>query len=466
MKTNVKKDDGPKTVTGSPAKRISKEQELRRSVMACLLWEDQFYESGVSIAKRIRDLVVSVDPQIVSQIAIEAREEQYLRHAPLMLVRELARHPEIRGSGIVRETLARVIQRADELTEFMSLYWKDGKCPIAAQVKEGLAKAFTKFSPYQLAKYDSDGQVKLRDVLFLCHGKPKDSEQDLTWKKLIDGSLDSPDTWEVNLSAGKDKKETWERLLKEKKLGGLALLRNLRNFESVKVDTRLVTQAIDEHSFDKVLPFRFIAASLAAPRYEEAIDRAFLRSLGQGHKLPGKTVVVIDVSGSMYGSKVSKKSDMDRAYAACALGAITREACEEVAIYATAGDDWTRIHKTELVPPRRGMALVQAIHDMSRPLGGGGIFLTPVCRYLHDKEGSVDRMIVITDEADCAGHGKDAPTHANPIGKHNYLLNVASYKNGIGYGGKWVHIDGWSEACIKFISELERHGLQQTNSLQ
>jgi len=31
--------------------------QLRRSVLACLLWEDQFYEDGVEIAGRIQSLV-------------------------------------------------------------------------------------------------------------------------------------------------------------------------------------------------------------------------------------------------------------------------------------------------------------------------------------------------------------------------------------------------------------------------
>jgi hypothetical protein len=37
---------------------------------------------------------------------------------------------------------------------------------------------------------------------------------------------------------------------------------------------------------------------------------------------------------------------------------------------------------------------------------------------------------------------------------HNYVINVASYKNGVGYG-KWTHIDGWSESVIEYVRELE-----------
>ena len=150
----------------------------------------------------------------MAALAREARDKMQLRHAPLFLVRELARR---KGAGpLVAETLEHVIQRADELGEFVALYWKEMKQPLSAGVKRGLAQAFTKFDAYQLAKYNRESVVKLRDVLFLCHAKPKDDEQAAVWKKLVEGTLESPDTWEVALSAGKDKKRdvsngSWRR---------------------------------------------------------------------------------------------------------------------------------------------------------------------------------------------------------------------------------------------------------------
>ena len=53
----------------------------------------------------------------------------------------------------------------------------------------------------------------MRDVLFLCHAKPKDTEQEAVWKNLVENTLEPPDTWEVALSAGKDKRENFEWLL-------------------------------------------------------------------------------------------------------------------------------------------------------------------------------------------------------------------------------------------------------------
>lgn len=49
------------THEGAPAKRINAKAELERSVMACMLWESQFYEDGVEIAKRIGGLVAHID---------------------------------------------------------------------------------------------------------------------------------------------------------------------------------------------------------------------------------------------------------------------------------------------------------------------------------------------------------------------------------------------------------------------
>jgi 60 kDa SS-A/Ro ribonucleoprotein len=194
----------PRTHEGAPARSVTAELQLRRSVLCCMLWENEFYESGVAIAERIASLVPKVDAETVAALAVEAREKMKLRHAPLLLVREMARLQTHRH--LVADTLARVIQRADELAEFVSIYWKDGKQPLSAQVKKGLALAFAKFDEYALAKYNRDGQVKLRDVLFLCHAKPSGEAQAALWKRLAEGELATPDTWEVRLSAGAEKR--------------------------------------------------------------------------------------------------------------------------------------------------------------------------------------------------------------------------------------------------------------------
>src|SRR5206468_623270 len=142
---------GPRTHEGARARHILPELQLRRSVLACLLWESQFYEDGVEIAGRIAEIVPKVAAEKVAALAIEARERMKLRHAPLLLVREMARHKTHRAA--VSETLARVIQRAHELAEFVAIYWKDGRVPLSAQAQKGMAAAFPKLDEYTLAKY-------------------------------------------------------------------------------------------------------------------------------------------------------------------------------------------------------------------------------------------------------------------------------------------------------------------------
>ncbi len=430
-KLNVK-PVSKQTHEGAKAYTINAELQLRRSVMACMLWEKQFYEDGESIANRIKATIPLVSPEKVAAIAIEAREKMKLRHVPLLIVREMARLPS--HKVLVSSTLSAVIQRADELTEFLAIYWKDGKEKLSAQVKKGLADAFPKFSAYNLAKYNRDGAVKLRDVLFLSHAKPKDDEQAQVWKDLIAGKLTPPDTWEVALSAGKDKKATFERLISENQLGPLALLRNLRNMGEAKVSEAIIEKAIETMKVERVLPFRFIAAARYAPNLEPVLETAMYRCIENREKLGGKTVLLVDVSGSM-DSEISEKSEMKRVDAACGLAILLREIAERVEIV-------TFSNNLVAIPPRRGFALRDAILQ-SQP--HSSTQLGAAVRVVDEKT-VYDRLIVITDEQ---SHDSVLP----PKGR-GYVINVASAKNGVGYGA-WNHIDGWSEAVIDFIRSLE-----------
>jgi len=427
---------GLRTHEGAPARHLSNELQLRRSVLACLLWESQFYEDGVEIAGRIAELVPKVEAERVAALAVEAREQMKLRHAPLFLVREMARHKTHRG--LVAETVERVIQRADELCEFVAIYWKDGRVPLSGQVKKGLAAAFPKFDEYQLAKYDRGGPIKLRDVLFLCHAKPRDDKQAAVWKKLIWGRLAVPDTWEVALSSGADKREAWTRLLAENKLGALALLRNLRNMKEAGVEDELVLSALRAANTQRVLPFRFLSAARYVPQWEEALEQLMLKSVAEQEKLTGKTVLLIDVSGSMNWA-LSKRSEMKRTDAAYGLAVLLREIGERVAVYSFSD------HLVE-VPARRGFALRDAI-EASQP--HNGTYLGKAVEELNTKE-RYYRLIVITDE-------QAHDTVPNPKGK-GYVINVASNKNGVGYG-KWTHIDGWSESVVEYVRMTETAAL-------
>jgi hypothetical protein len=505
-----------------------------------MLWEDIAYEKGSQIVESIRIAISNVAAEVVAAMAITAREDMKLRHVPLLMVAVMAGSPTHRA--LVSKTLARVIQRPDELAEFVAIYWgiqgkefvlkttvANGKAtrvpvpdtmtqlismtgvagwvmpeiealkqsakekkvitrvsgdktfsigwfnrPLSAQVKLGLAQAFTKFNEYSLAKYNQDREVKLRDVLFLSHAKPMTDAEQLAfygrvvcpdqagvWKRLVDGTLATPDTWEVEISKSTDKKASWSRLLTEGKLGAMALLRNLRNLQNAGVNEADIKSALRAAKVERVLPFRFVAAAKHAPKLEDALEEAMFKSIAGTPKLSGRTVLILDVSGSMT-SVLASRSEMSRLDAAAGLAILAMEICEDVVVYATAGYDHDRVHETRVLAPRHGFALRDAIMQSASTLGGGGIFLKQAMACVRDAEAKTgqvaDRIIVFTDEQDCSHGEEDSPLKAEWFSNRNYLVNISVEKNGIGYGEKVEHIDGWSERVFDYISELETIG--------
>lgn len=470
MRTNtVRKPEPVFTAPGAIAVKVDAVAALRRSVLTCLLWENSAYEDGVSITDRIIDLASKVKPEELAAIAIEARHEQHLRHVPLLLTSILAS----RAKGkIVVDTIVSVVSRADELAELLAVHAKvNGVGPdqvkkvMTHAMRRGLAKAFEKFDAYQISKYASaDREIRLRDVLFLVHPKPSSPERKALYDALAAGTLAPADTWEVESARGKDKAETFTRLLTEGKLGYSALLRNLRGMSEAGVDHKLISDAIRARKgAGRVLPFRFLSAARHAPRFEKDIDAAMIEALKGIEKLPGKTVLIVDVSGSMQMAlstrgrayRSASQSETTRLDTAAALAAMITGVCENPVVYATAGSDSRRIHDTKLIPARQGMAMVDAIKTAMEKQGYGGIFLTQCMDHVAKAEIDADRVIVITDEADCEIDALKKPANANAFGKRNYLLNISVEQNGIGYKPKWIHIDGWSENVIRYIAAHE-----------
>ena len=421
------------THEGASVPAISAEKQLNRVVLASMLWESEFYVDGVSNAKVIANLITKVAPEKVAALARKAREDMKLRHIPLHLLRELARTGKMKA-----DDLTAIIQRPDEMAEFVSLYWKDKKEPLSNQVKRGLANAFHKFNEYALAKWDKNSAaIRLRDVLFLTHAKPKSPDQEALFKRIASDKLETPDTWETELSSGANKGETFTRLMLEKKLGAMAFLRNLRNMVQAGVDESLLRSYAKSVKTDRVLPFRFLAAARIVPQFEDMLEEMMLRSLESHEKLPGKTVLLIDVSGSMFGAKVSAKSDLDRFDAAAALAILAREICDEVEIYSFS-DNVVRI------APRRGFGLIEAIRSSQRHFGTS----TGKAVKSINANTKYDRLVMFTDEAS---------SDAVPVAKvpKSYIINVASYKNGINHSS-YITITGMSEAVLDYICASEK----------
>lgn len=434
MKTNVITRAAARTYEGAAAVPPKNPMaELRRAVSACMLFEDTFYESGEDIATRIEKLVGECDTAQVSMLALEARKQMNLRHAPLWLIAALVKHGKCPEAYVI----AGVIQRADEMGELIAMVRKGGKRALPKQFKKGIAAAFAKFDAYQLGKYNrANAGVKLRDVLRIVHPKPANEEQSALWKSIIDGTLPAPDTWEVQLSGGADKKETFERLLAEGRLGYMALLRNLRGMSEAGVDANMVSEAIiARNGAHRVLPFRFLSAVQHAPQFAPALDVALQAAVQDLPALPGKTVVCVDTSGSMQ-TPISAKSQMHRSSAAASLASLVKGDVR-ILVFATGVAE---------VPRYAGLAGVQIINGSIGQVGHG----TDIAKAV-EAAGALkpDRIIVITDEQSATAVG------APPNGAKGYIINVAGYRNGIGFGD-WVRIDGFSENTLAWIMEHER----------
>lgn len=424
------------TFEGGPVfKAPTKEQELRRAVLTCLLWENEFYRKGHETASRIQNLAKELSFETVAKLAVEARSQYKLRHVPLWLLVAVleAGHKGAQVSNLIAET----IQRPDEMAELLSLWWKNGKRALPAQLRKGLAKAFVKFNEYQLAKFDKPGVVKLCDVMALSRPKPETEEQAAMFKRVADRALVTPDTWEVALSSGADKKATWERLVTERKLGPQATLKNLRNMLSAGVDESIIRQAINQVKTERVLPFEFITAARYAKQFEPELEQLMFKGMAK-NTLKGKTVLLVDVSGSMM-SKVSDKSELSRFDAAAALAMLLREECEIVEVYAFNTQD------PKMVAPRRGFALRDAI-----PFTGGGTEIGRAVDYIN-RNVDYDRIMVFTDE-------QSSDRVAGPKSSKAYMINVATYEYTVN-NGAWTSVNGFSEAIVDYIKEHEKNVL-------
>jgi 60 kDa SS-A/Ro ribonucleoprotein len=307
---------------------------LKRCVLANLLWENNAYVDGISVTDEISRLIPLCNEKEVANLAIEARLKQKLRHTPLFILVEMFKHGKSYAK-CASDAIPLVITRADMITDMVAIYWKDGKKPLPAQMKIGLSKAFNNFNEYQFAKYDRNSAIKLRDVMFLIHPRPDQGKEEL-FKKIADRTLTTPDTWEVALSTGKDKGETFTRLIQENNLGGLAMLRNIRNMMDSNVDKKVIKEGLAKLKSSMLLPLDFLKAARVNQEFSRDIEDAMIGAYQNLPKLPGKTLFIVDVSGSM-GSLTSGASAFSRLDQACAMAMLAINQCEDYDLVATAG---------------------------------------------------------------------------------------------------------------------------------
>lgn len=428
------------SVSANEDRELSPFEQLERTVNSCLLWEDNFYEDGISVSDRITGLMDKVTKDEAEKLVRQSKFDNKLRHTPLLLLCCMAKNKQL-----TKELVSDVITRVDDMAELLSLYWKDGKKPLPKQMVKGMQIAFSKFDEYQFGKYKGNSkELKLRDVIRIVRPKPQNDEQSSLWKKIVSNTLAIPDTWEVELSKSTDKKSSWERLLKEKRLGALAMLRNVRNMDNAGVMHSDILEGLKDTNMSKVLPFQIMASARMNPFAEEVLDGKLLESTSCMQKLEGHTLVMVDVSYSMSG-RLSSKSDMVRLDAAKTMAIILREICESCSIF--------KFNKVSTeVPARRSFALADAIGCTD---GGTNIYSSTKTAFEKVSRNTiVDRVVIITDEQDNYGHDYE---NAHTLANRGYIINIAPYQNGVMYqkNSRWVHVNGFSENVVRFISVLE-----------
>lgn len=305
---NEKKTSGTTNLAGGVAYKESKELQLV-SLLLTSFGDDKYYQSASDIFDRLDKLISECDKLFCAKAIVFARKQFGMRTITHCAASVLAKH--IGGEEWGKDFYNAVVNRPDDMTEIIACHLSR-KQKITNAMRKGFAEAFGRFDGYSLAKYKGEGNVvKLVDVVNVCH--PKETEKNAgAIAKLVNGELKSFDTWENELSAvGSDvnaKKAVWRRLLVENKLGYFALLRNIRNIINLgdaELKKAALSALLNEKAIRKslVLPFRFSTAykelSLTDTDAMRHISRACEIACSNVPKLPGKTLVALDVSGSM-----------------------------------------------------------------------------------------------------------------------------------------------------------------------
>jgi len=273
-------------------------QLLRRATAASLLFGLEGYEYDQLISKRIKILVPQVEPKLVSELALELRSQSQASETAFLLVRELARQSQ--PHRLVANTLAQLILQPADAIAFLNLYWQEGKQPIAKQVKQGLAAALQNFDAEALASCSVKQAIRLRDILFLVHAKPKDAKQAALWQQLANSNLPKVKTWQQYLDSGADKKLIFEQLLRKQQIPTSVVLAKLRKLEFLGVEKALVAQyLLQQTDLSEVSTLHFIAAAQAVPAWQDILETAMLKALNTAPKLTGKTLVLVDRAWSM-----------------------------------------------------------------------------------------------------------------------------------------------------------------------
>lgn len=448
--------------SGHAAYKMADKEKLVSMVLTTMFGEPKYYGDNTSELVELAENLN--DKEFVSKLAVYARKEAHLRSVSHALTAIVARY----GRQYIKQTVNGVVERADDITEILSCYMNMYGKPIPNGLKRALAGAMNKFDEYQFAKYNGGNKsVKFRDVLRICHPKGKNKLQEELFGKIINDTLETPYTWEVELSTKGNTKETWTALIDSGKVGYMALLRNLRNILNASPDNinKVYEKLSNKEAVlkSKQLPFRFLSAyrmvqGIGSSKTLDTLEQAAEYSLENVQKIKGKTLIAIDKSGSM-DSHVSNKSDICCSDIANLLGVMANKICEDAEVV------WfdTRLTKNS-ISTRNGI-ISSALSCNSI---GGGTDLTLPLQYILNTHKKFDRMIILSDnEINCGWRGSFKTTCQPFVDRYRkevnkdfwvHAIDIAGYGTQQFIGEKTNILAGWNERVLEFINLVESGG--------
>lgn len=467
-------------LAGGEAYSQSAELELV-SILLTSFVQDQYYKSADDSMRKVSELLGKVDPKFAAKAAIYARNEFGMRSITHVLAVEIAKH--ISGKEWGKKFFTDIIHRPDDMTEIVAYYFGKNKGKaLPNSLKKGFAKAFDKFDGYQLAKYRGEGKdVSLVDVVNLVH--PKAIEKNAkALDGLINGTLKSTETWEAKLTqagqkASSDeeltslKKDAWAGLIREKKLGYLALLRNLRNImdNAPEVLDEALASLTNEAFIKKslIFPFQYLIAykqfsamntkesRKIADALSDAIDISCqnVKSLNFG----GNTLVVVDNSGSM-NTPVTNSAHMKKSELGALFGIVLAKAINadimEFGTHARYINYSLKTHSMDFAEKFTGLNKVGHGTDFS------SIFNTADKTY--------DRILIFSDMQGARSVTSSATAYKKRFNcePHIYSFDLAGYGSMMFPENRVYAMAGFSEKIFTIMSLLEKDRKALVNTIK
>lgn len=461
---------------GGEAYSLKPREELVTLLLTSFV-NDKFYEKASDQLTRLGnvfdELKANGDAEFAAKAAFYARNVFGMRSISQALAANVA--AKVSGENWTRRFFSAFPRRVDDVTELMSFYQntfavdksKKGYArSIPNAMKAGLRNSLGKFDTYQLAKYRGENlDLSLVDVVNLLHPKPTDKNADAL-AKLVAGTLRSENTWENKVSAAGQKAETeeeatelkgkaFDELVRSRKIGYFALLKNLRNIMQTTPETidaaceMLTDRKLIQKSL--VFPFRFLDALDAIQsaggnrKIVDALNKAMDISVENCPEFSGNTLVILDESGSM-GSGNKSYAGIGSLFAAVIF---KRNANADVMAFS---DDARKI--TNLNAGDSVMSIAEKI--LARRTAAGTNFHAPFAKMTK----RYDRLIFLSDAQGWVGYSaptSDLANYEKKFGKTNiYSFDLAGYGDSQFSQERLYLISGFSDKVFSLMGKLEQ----------